>query len=490
MSSSSDISVFWAIVVMLVIPLLIIVVAELDERLRQRESPFRPAATMLRIWGLPLFAIWSLLVPVFSLESDNAAVRFAATGVVLVIGLALLSVLRVAITSIRDSERERDSGGTPQLLLALPRIALYLGLGWLLIAGVWGVDLSAALTALGVSSLVISLALQDTLSGLASGVLLLSDQPFQTGDWINTGETIGRVHDINWRTSRIETREGSMVIVPNSQLAAASVINYSAANPIHRFTVPVSVAFVNPPTLAKNMLLDAARSTPGVLLDPPPVARVILVDDPVMGYEVQMWIRSYDILPQVESDFGALVWYQSHRHDVPLPSPAQDLFLHDGATAGDDPRATPSELRRRILSSPLLSSLADQDVDRLVSAATPERFAAGERIVDAAREDRDLLLLVEGTAGIVLIDERGTVKADEMRAGEMLGLVRPKGVEGEVRIVAVSDCEVVRVEAETAALAVSANTGVSTALNQLIESRMRRIERLASSRSVALEDGQ
>jgi CRP-like cAMP-binding protein len=147
-------------------------------------------------------------------------------------------------------------------------------------------------------------------------------------------------------------------------------------------------------------------------------------------------------------------------------------------------------LRRRILSSPLLSSLADQDVDRLVSAATPERFAAGERIVDAAREDRDLLLLVEGTAGIVLIDERGTVKADEMRAGEMLGLVRPKGVEGEVRIVAVSDCEVVRVEAETAALAVSANTGVSTALNQLIESRMRRIERLASSRSVALEDGQ
>ena len=234
-----------------------------------------------------------------------------------------MSVLRVVIDGIRDADRKREGRGTPQLLLALPRISLILITGWILIAGVWQVDLSAALTALGVTSLIISFALQDTLSGLAAGILLLSDQPFKTGDWITTGDTVGRVTDINWRTTRIETRDGSLVIVPNSELAGTIVTNHSAPHPLHRVSVEVSVAFVNPPTLAKDMLLDAALATPGVLLDPPPVVKVIMVDDPLMGYEAQMWIEDFKTAPQVESDFGALVWYQSHRHNVPLPSPAQ-----------------------------------------------------------------------------------------------------------------------------------------------------------------------
>ncbi|MCH7789659.1 MAG: mechanosensitive ion channel [Acidobacteria bacterium] len=483
MNSSSSVSVPWSIAVIIVIPLLIVVITELDERLRQRESRMRPAVTLLRVWGLPFMALWALLVPMFSLDSDDLAVRAAATGVVLVVGIASMSVLRVFIDGIRDADRKREGRGTPQLLLALPRISLILITGWILIAGVWQVDLSAALTALGVTSLIISFALQDTLSGLAAGILLLSDQPFKTGDWITTGDTVGRVTDINWRTTRIETRDGSLVIVPNSELAGTIVTNHSAPHPLHRVSVEVSVAFVNPPTLAKDMLLDAALATPGVLLDPPPVVKVIMVDDPLMGYEAQMWIEDFKTAPQVESDFGALVWYQSHRHNVPLPSPAQDLFLHDAATAGADPRATTSELRRRLLKSPLFSSLPDADLDLLVAAATPERFAAGERIVDAGQEDRDLLVLVEGTARLVLAESDRVVTVDELSAGQLLGLVLPAGFSGDVFISAVSDCEVLRVSAEAAAVTISSNTDVSAAFNQVLETRVKRIERLATTRS-------
>ncbi len=69
----------------------------------------------------------------------------------------------------------------PALVLAFPRLALVIGSGVLIIAGVWGANLSAALTALGVTSLVVSFALQDTLSGLASGVLLLERPAVQAG---------------------------------------------------------------------------------------------------------------------------------------------------------------------------------------------------------------------------------------------------------------------------------------------------------------------
>ena len=328
-------SVAWTVVVILVVPLLVIGAAELDERLRQRDSPLRGAVSIVRTWALPAFAIWAVLRPVLGRDAHSLGVQSAATALVVALGAAGLHILRIVMARISDRPRRDGTGPVPQLLLALPRILVLLTIVWVLISGVWGVDLSGLLTALGVTSLVVSFALQDTLSGLASGFLLLSDQPFSPGDWISSGDTEGMVIDLNWRTTRIRTRNGDMVIVPNSQLAKANILNYTAPEPLHRVVVELQVAFSNPPTLAKEMLLDAARGTAGVLADPPPNVRVVTIDDPLMGYEVDMWVSDYSVVPRVRSDFGSLVWYQSHRHGVPLPSPAQDLFLHDSAAEAE-----------------------------------------------------------------------------------------------------------------------------------------------------------
>ena len=195
--------------------------------------------------------------------------------------MVALRALRVLVARLAGRPRSDGRGPVPQLLLAVPRIVTLLVVAWVLLSSIWGVDLSAALTALGVTSLVVSFALQDTLSGLASGFLLLSDQPFQPGEWIQTGEDEGVVVDINWRTTRIRTRNGDLLIVPNSTLAKANILNHTAPAPLHRVVVPVQVAFSNPPTLAKQMLLAAAEGTAGVLDDPPPKVRVVVADDPM-----------------------------------------------------------------------------------------------------------------------------------------------------------------------------------------------------------------
>ena len=346
MNISGGTSATWAVVMIVVIPVVIIAAAELDERLRQRRSALRKAVLVLRNWGLPFFAIWALLVPVIGVDSNSSTARMAATGLLLAISTAVLSVLAVIIREIRRRGETSEGQAVPQLLLALPRLAIIIATGWILVSTVWGVDLSAALTALGVTSLVVSFALQDTLSGLASGLLLLSDQPFQTGDWIRVGDIEGEVVDINWRTSRIRNRNGDMVVVPNSQLAGSSLLNFTSPENPHRVVVSVQVAYVNPPTLAKAMLLDAAHGTPGVLSDPPPNVAVVQIDDPLMGYEVHLWIDDFAIEPRVKSDFGSLVWYQSNRHGVPLPSPAQDLYLYDGVAAGEAGVPTLADIRQ------------------------------------------------------------------------------------------------------------------------------------------------
>ena len=478
-------SFLWATVVIVVVPLTVLAVSEFDERLRQRDSPLRGALGIVRTWALPFFAVWAVLRPVLGRDVDSLGVQLAASALIVALGAAVLRVFRVLVAGLAERPRPEGRGPIPQLLLALPRILVLLTMAWLLLSGVWNVDLSNLLTALGVTSLVVSFALQDTLSGLASGFLLLSDQPFQPGDWIISGDTEGMVIDLNWRTTRIRTRNGDMVIVPNSQLAKANIVNYSAPEPVHRIVVPLQVAFSNPPTLAKEMLLSAARETAGVLSDPAPNVRVVTIDDPLMGYEVDLWVDDFAIVPRVRSDFGSLVWYQSHRLGVPLPSPAQDLYLHDAAAMAEAAKPTSASIRSGLQRSQLLTLLGDDDIDRLVPASRFARYAAGELMVESGTSARDLMVLLDGRAALVLLED-GTTESTvgDVAEGETIGILEsPRGEGRTIAVRAVTDCEVLNIGAEAASEITSRNAGLAAALNRLREIRARRVDRLIEART-------
>ncbi len=478
--------VLWSIAVIVVVPVVIVGAAELEERLRQAESPLRRPLRTVRTWVLPFFAIWTLLLPVLGVQTDAWYYRVVATGLILSLAVAGWQVLSLIGKGTRSSGSDPGRRPPPALVLAFPRLGLVIGAGVLIIAGVWGANLSAALTALGVTSLVVSFALQDTLSGLASGVLLLSDRPFKPGDWISgAGETEGLVVDINWRTTRIRDRNGDMIVVPNSELANASLINHSSPQPLHRVVVSLQVAFANPPTLAKDMLIDAARSVPGVLSDPPPQVLVTTIDDPLMGYDVHLWVDDFEIVPRVKGDFGALVWYQSHRHNVPLPSPAQDLFLHDPVAEAKAAEPTLADHRAAICSSPILAELADEDLDRLAQAARLSRYRGGELMVDASNEARDLLVVVEGSARLLLL-EPGFDEAvvSEVGVGDVVGLLDARGGDSRtVALRAVTDCEVVVLPGELVGQIGSRNAEIVAAFNRLVAQRRRRITRVLERRT-------
>lgn len=475
----ADPRVIWAIVLVVVIPLALIGVGELEERLRQRDSNVASVVAIIRRWTIPLFSIWAVGRGLLDIEASALVMRLAGTALVLSIAAASLRLVGIVVRSFR--ERSRDArGGVPALVLALPRVIVLIATFWILFDSVWGVDLSSALTALGVTSLVVSFALQDTLSGLASGFLLVSDAPFQPGDWIQYGDLQGRVVDFNWRSSRIQDRNGDLVIVPNSQLASATLINYDEPTRHHRVVFPVQVAFSNPPTVAKEMLLDAARSTPGVLLDPPPRVRVVQVDDPLMGYEVDLWVDDFAQAPLVKSEFGSLVWYFSQRQGVPLPSPAYDLYLYDGPDTLASSRPDEAEIRRRLRTSPLLEQLDEDDIGRLVASARPARFARDEIVLDVRSPRQDLYVLWSGRATLTFdLPSDGQVDAAEFGPGDVFGsLVRSDRAVGAPRVVAVSDCEVVIVEESAAGTVASRNPELSEILSRLSDTRRRRMERM------------
>jgi small-conductance mechanosensitive channel len=464
----------WAVVLVVGLPALIIAAGELQERLRQRGSPLVEAVSTVRSWVLPLAALYAMVVFLFKVNTDSFGAQLIATALLVSVTVAALQAIGYLTDQARERSKTPGTRGVPALVLMLPRLLILLTAGWLLFTAVWNVDITGLFAALGVTSIVVSVALQDTLSGLASGFLLISDRPFSPGDWIEVNDVEGRVLDMNWRSSRIQDRNGDLIVIPNSVLSGATIFNFSEPARLHRVTIGLQVAYSNPPTRAKEMLLAAARATEGVLDDPAPSIKVRQIDDPLMGYEAQLWIDDYTIAPRVASDFGSLVWYLSHRMDVPLPSPAFDLYHHDPIQEAKDAELTPERLAERIRRAPLLSDLDQTDIEQLAAAARGIRFSRGETILSGDRASPDRFILWEGRARIFTNDPLGGYV--DISDGDVFGVTNRAGRDEEPpRVVALTDCEVVVLNAESIGAVTSRNPQLTHDLNRVAAARHQRL---------------
>ncbi len=111
MSLFPDSSAAWAALVIVVLPLLIIGAGELVERMRQRDSPFQPAVSTVRVWVVPLLTVWMVARALFDVATDNIFLRFLGSAIILSGATAALSALRVVAADLAD--RPRRTGRRP-----------------------------------------------------------------------------------------------------------------------------------------------------------------------------------------------------------------------------------------------------------------------------------------------------------------------------------------------------------------------------------------
>ena len=150
----------------------------------------------------------------------------------------------------------------PKLLRDLVRLLLVATAGALVFSFVWGRELSGALAALGVTSIVVGLALQEPLGNLFSGLMLLMERPFEVGDNVEVAGASGVVKEINWRSAHIKSARGVVQIVPNSTLNKEIINNYSRPRPVRMEEIEVAFSYDDPPNLVRDGLLEVARNTP------------------------------------------------------------------------------------------------------------------------------------------------------------------------------------------------------------------------------------
>jgi len=135
----------------------------------------------------------------------------------------------------------------------------------------YGVQVSALVTTLGIGGLAVSLAAQDTLSNMVSGIILVIDQPFRIGDRVEVQgvglDVRGEVVDIGLRSTRIRTYDNQMVIVPNSSISKNQVINHTFPDPRSRVQIEIGVIQASDLEIVRDVIIMAVRNVEGVLAD-------------------------------------------------------------------------------------------------------------------------------------------------------------------------------------------------------------------------------
>jgi len=136
----------------------------------------------------------------------------------------------------------------------------------------FNIEIGSFLAGSAVISIVLGLALQETLGNFFSGMVLQASVPFQPGDWIKIGDMEGRVIEMTWRAVTLLSGENNNVLIPNSTVAKEKITNFHSPSVATASSISIGLDYSLPPNEAKRVLIQAARDVQGVLSQPPPGA--------------------------------------------------------------------------------------------------------------------------------------------------------------------------------------------------------------------------
>jgi small-conductance mechanosensitive channel len=222
--------------------------------------------------------LWSIaaaiVIAIRNSDSPPAVHYWAARGVgtflILSVAMVMATIFVRSITSY--GSRRQIPFVVAGLSQTLIRVFVF-SLAGLMILRLFNISITPLLTALGVGGLAVALALQDTLANFFAGVHLLVEQPILVGDPIklSSGEE-GTVQDIGWRTTRIQTGQNSTIVIPNTKITSGILTNFNMPDRRAVSEIAVLVDRSSDPTRVRDIVLELAAATPGVLKQPPPVA--------------------------------------------------------------------------------------------------------------------------------------------------------------------------------------------------------------------------
>lgn len=215
--------------------------------------------------------------------------KLMGTVLILVIGVLVIRVIMRLITAALEKSHLEKAAHS--LILSLARAAMYILL-FLIAASQMGIDVSSIVALASVLTLALSLALQNMVSNLIGGFVILYTHPFHSGDYVEIAGQGGTVKEISMTYTVLAMPDNRIISIPNSAVAAAQVVNYSSADS-RRVELTVTASY-DAPTQKVLDALVLAGTVDNALLNPAPSAVIVSYDDSAIRYSLRIWVKPGD----------------------------------------------------------------------------------------------------------------------------------------------------------------------------------------------------
>lgn len=298
-----------------------------------------------------------------------------------------------------------------------------------------------ATTAVG--AVVLGFALQDTLGNLFAGLAIQIEKPFRVGHWVAIGGTEGAVTEVTWRATKIRTKAGNFLIVPNSVVAKETVTNYSEPTQDTRLDVEVGASYDAPPNHVKAVIRDALFDEPLIVHDREPEVLIVDFAASSITYRVRVWTRDFGADMVVRDRLRTLIYYAFRRHRIDIPYPIQVQMSDVPGTPDDSMAVTAGTLD--VVN--IFAALSVDQRGRLLDGTRQLVYAAGEVIVREGARGNSMFLVTRGEAVVTLANTSGEVA--RLHDGDFFGEMSL--LTGEPRtatVTAATDCRLLEIRVE------------------------------------------
>jgi len=248
---------------------------------------------------------------------------------------------------------------------------------------------------------VLGFALQDTLGNAFAGLAIQSEKPFHVGQWVKIGADFeGRVAEVTWRATKLRTKAGNFVILPNNVIGKEAITNYSEPASPTRLFVDVGATYLAAPNQVKAAIREAMRHSSHVLTAPAPDVLVHAFDASAITYRARFWIEDYEADEEARDAVRTSIYYSLQRHGIEIPWPIQVQYEKQWREPDLSKKAEEGE---RLLASVDLFASLSPDLRHEIAVASPTTvYGSGETIVRQGEEGQSMFVVLAGVVQVVL----------------------------------------------------------------------------------------
>lgn len=203
----------------------------------------------------------------------------------------------------------------------------------LFILGELGVEITPLIASLGIGGLAVALALQDTLANFFAGAYIVVDKPLRPGDYVEFEGREGYVEEVGWRSTKIKTLPGNIIVVPNSTLAKSTITNYYLPTMEMAFVVPVGVSYDSDLDKVERVTVEVAKQvlkkTPGGVKDFEPFIRYNEFDDYSIKFSVILRVEKFVDKYLVLHEFIKALKKRYDAEGIEIPYPIHTIHMKE-----------------------------------------------------------------------------------------------------------------------------------------------------------------